>query len=129
MLMLTFGKSATKRLHACGSSDWENTGRQAIDNCPWSNWRRAAAVLTMRSRPKYARCTSSNNCSAWAVGRSRPRSRSNRVRPVKCSRRASSRLTVGCEVCSMAAAAVTLPVVMMARKTSIWRKEIVMVIS
>jgi hypothetical protein len=54
-------------------------------------------------------------------GRRRPRTRSNRRNCSTCSSRASSRLTVGCEVCSNSAARVTLAGEHQARKTSIWR--------
>ncbi len=57
-------------------------------------------ALTMRSSPYQERCTSSNSRSPCTVGCSRPRVRSNSFSPSTFSQRASSRLTVGCEVCS-----------------------------
>ncbi|VEB44983.1 Uncharacterised protein [Chromobacterium violaceum] len=76
----------------------------------------------MRSSPTKLRSTSANSCSACWVGRSRPWPRSNSAMPSNCSQRASSRLTVGWDVCSKRAAPLTLPQVITARNTSIWRK-------
>ncbi len=112
---------ARNRRVACGSSACASAGRQAMLTRAWANWRSACAVAAMRSRPTYERSTSSCRASARAVGCRRPRTRSNRRNCSTCSSRASSRLTVGCEVCSDCAARVTWPVAITARKNSICR--------
>ena len=94
---------------------------------------RAQPQLPNRQRPDIGRSMrqplngikyfwiSSQNSVASGVVSNRPFRRSNKAKPIVSSKLLSSRLTLGCEILTAAAAAVTDPASTTALKGSIWR--------
>ena len=75
---------------------------------PLNRWIRLAASSSC-CMPMKLRCTSSKKASPSEVGTTLPGKRSNRRRPVSFSSCAMERLTLGCEVWRIPAAAVVEP--------------------
>jgi len=114
----TSGSDARSRTITSGRAPSASAGIAATEMAALRPRRISAAARSIVDKPMKARSTSADNSRASWVGTIFPPILRNSEKPRVSSRSRISRLTAGCETCSMSAAAEMEPEIMVAWKAS-----------
>ena len=127
MERVTSSRSFKNSAITLGIREVAKPGRAAMRKCPAFWFRISSDRREICSKFETALSTSSERNFASCVGCSRPLRLSKRGIPMDFSKLEIRRLTAGCEMPSMSAAAVTPPVEITARKASNCRRRIIVI--